>query len=76
VEVRASGEGRLLGLWALVMATLLLAQRLRPVGSEVWVARIWRTPPPLRFVVLVALFYACVLLATIPCSPARVKWPP
>lgn len=63
VEVRASGEGRLLGLWALVMATLLLAQRLRPVGSEVWVARIWRTPPPLRFIVLVALFYACVLLA-------------
>jgi D-alanyl-lipoteichoic acid acyltransferase DltB (MBOAT superfamily) len=62
-EVEASGEGRLLALWALVMAMLLLVQALGRVGSDVWVDRLWRAPPALRFLVLVALFYACVLLA-------------
>ena len=62
-EVAASGEARLLALWALVLLALLLVQVAGRVGSEVWAARLWRAPPPLRFVLLVALFYACVLLA-------------
>jgi alginate O-acetyltransferase complex protein AlgI len=62
-EVQASGEGRMLALLGLVMLALLLAQRAARNGSEVWVARLWRLPAPLRFVVVVVLFYACVLLA-------------
>jgi alginate O-acetyltransferase complex protein AlgI len=62
-EVQASGEGRVLALWALVMLALLLAQRAARNGSEVWVARLWRLPPPVRVVVVVAVAYACVLFA-------------
>jgi D-alanyl-lipoteichoic acid acyltransferase DltB (MBOAT superfamily) len=62
-EVAASGEGRLLAMWGTVMATLLLVQVAGRVGSEEWVARVWRAPHALRFLFVVALLYACVLLA-------------
>jgi len=62
-EVEASGEGRVLAMWGLVMAALLLAQVAGRVGSDTLAARLWRAPPALRFVVVVALLYACVLAA-------------
>ncbi len=62
-EVEASGEGRLLALWGLVMAALLLVQVATRVGSDAWAAALWRAPPGLRFVVIVALLYAAVLCA-------------
>ncbi len=67
-EVEASGEGPLLRLWALALAFLLLVQVAGKVGSEVWVARVWRAPPALRFLFVVVALYACVLLA--PEAPA------
>jgi alginate O-acetyltransferase complex protein AlgI len=63
VEVRASGEGRVLGLWALVMGLLLLVQVASRTGSDTLAARLWLAPPGVRFVVIVALLYACVLMA-------------
>ena len=62
-EVRASGEARVLAMWALVMAALLLVQVAGRVGSDTLAARLWRAPPGLRFLVIVVLLYTCVLLA-------------
>ena len=61
--VEASGEARVLTLWAAVIAGVVLVQVVGRAGSDSWAARIWRLPPALRFLVLVALLYACVLLA-------------
>ena len=62
-EVHASGEGRYLLFMGGVAVLIVVAQNVVRVGSDSLVARLWRLPLPLRFVLIVALFYACVLLS-------------
>ncbi|MEZ4433928.1 MAG: MBOAT family O-acyltransferase [bacterium] len=61
--VETSGEGRwLLGVGALI-GGVVLVQNVWTHGQKRLADAFWRWPAALRFVVLVAVFYACVLLA-------------
>lgn len=61
--VARSGEARYLIACAAVIGALILIQNLWRVGTDVWVARLWRAPAPVRFVLIVALLYATALLS-------------
>ena len=61
--VSASGEGTYLAYVAAVMAGLVIVQNVWPVGTKRVVEVLWRSPPPVRFAVVVALLYSALLLA-------------
>ena len=61
--VEASGQGPWLwGIGAVVVGTVLV-QNLWTHGQKRLIDRFWRAPAAVRFVVVVAVFYACMLLA-------------
>jgi len=61
--IEASGQGAWLwGVGALIVATVVV-QNLWTHGQKRLIDVFWRAPAAARFVVLAAVFYACMLLA-------------
>ncbi|MEE2789441.1 MAG: MBOAT family O-acyltransferase [Myxococcota bacterium] len=62
-QVRLSSQGGWLIICTGMIVSVVLMQILRPTDSKALVARLWKAPEPVRFAVLVIVFYGCAVAA-------------